>query len=852
MQIVDLYSDSNFLSLNLFESLLTKNCFINIVTNDVKGWTEKTGLVSNRSRFSIVSQNKFVNPGSTYSIIVSGFLGGEPYEFINNIFKKFDLSKSKTLILLPFEKYSFEKNSELKVPDNIGIVYFGDLFGPRMDLSSDLFAVQLINGIVYKRTMTFGIGESVYPVFIGDATKTLVKWLFSFGPYGKELLYLGPQLSGSDFWKANDKFVPDVKIIYDEKIFVRKIPKGLEIKISPTDTRLIFTETYKWISVHPPSVKPRLILPKIKKSLKPKRKYPKYLKPLIFSILAVTLLPVVLLSICSGLFYFSYRQFLSGRDDSSTNLLLISKTFSVVSKEESRVLAIIPIIGKVYKETLFISGAFERFSDIGVTAIPVFRSASTLTEKVLGNEVYDPSVESQRMEASLEDLYREISFLQADTNSGVDDNLTSAKFLDSKINLEKYKNLSLQGKTLFENLPGVLGKDQPKTYLLLFENNTELRPTGGFIGSFGILTFDSGRIADLTINDVYSADGQLNGHVEPPTPIKDYLGEANWWLRDSNWDPDFPTSAKRAEWFLDKEMGRSVDGVMSIDLEPVKNILKYTGPVFLPDYNMEITSDNLYEKTQAEVQNNFFPGSRKKASFLTALSRSLLSVVSKLNPGQKMGILKTFYSGLDERHVQVFIHNDDLQNAVSQLSWDGGVATPSCGEACYPDFTGDVEANLGVNKSNYFIERSQNLEVRISSGTIERTLTISLKNNSNPALGLAAKYKTYTRILVPSDSEVESVTLVNGNSRQQISPDVSVVKNRKEVGFLMEVIGGQTGQVEVKWTTIIPAGSIYAKYGLYFRKQAGVGVDPFTLTINGRKIYNSSLVADYTGRFTLK
>jgi hypothetical protein len=91
--------------------------------------------------------------------------------------------------------------------------------------------------------------------------------------------------------------------------------------------------------------------------------------------------------------------------------------------------------------------------------------------------------------------------------------------------------MTLEGRVLAGNLPSILGKDGIKTYLILFQNNMELRPTGGFIGSYGLATFDSGRLTDLTINDVYSADGQLNGHVEPPAPIKDYLGEANWWLQ---------------------------------------------------------------------------------------------------------------------------------------------------------------------------------------------------------------------------------------------------------------------------------------------------------------------------------
>src|SRR5574340_1269627 len=135
--------------------------------------------------------------------------------------------------------------------------------------------------------------------------------------------------------------------------------------------------------------------------------------------------------------------------------------------------------------------------------------------------------------------------------------------------------------------------------MVLFQTNMELRPTGGFIGSFGLLTFDNGRMSELNVSDVYSADGQLKGHIDPPAPIHDYLGEANWWFRDSNWDPDFPTSAKRAEWFLDKEIDQKVDGVFAIDLGLIKDALRLTGPIFLADYNMDVTSDNLYEKTQA-------------------------------------------------------------------------------------------------------------------------------------------------------------------------------------------------------------------------------------------------------------
>lgn len=218
----------------------------------------------------------------------------------------------------------------------------------------------------------------------------------------------------------------------------------------------------------------------------------------------------------------------------------------------------------------------------------------------------------------------------------------SAKQILQLVDFDKLKTYSKEGGVLASNLASILGSGEDKNYLILFQNNMELRPTGGFIGSYGVANFGGGKMNGLNINDIYSADGQLKGHIEPPLPIKNYLDEANWWFRDSNWNPDFPTSAERAEWFLNKEMDQQVDGVVAIDLQPIKDVLAYTGPIFLPDYNATITSDNLYEKTQEEAQANSFPGSRQKASFLTALSRTLISDVAKMNAKNRILVLRAF------------------------------------------------------------------------------------------------------------------------------------------------------------------------------------------------------------------
>jgi hypothetical protein len=159
---------------------------------------------------------------------------------------------------------------------------------------------------------------------------------------------------------------------------------------------------------------------------------------------------------------------------------------------------------------------------------------------------------------------------------------------------------------LLENLltlyASAAGFDSGKTYLILLQNSTELRPTGGFIGSMALATVHGGFIKDLKVEDVYTADGQLKGHADPPKPISEILGQEHWYLRDSNWDPDFSQSGKTAAWFYQKETNTAVDGVIAVSSPFLIDILKATGPITLADYNDQITADNFYGKSLYYIQ----------------------------------------------------------------------------------------------------------------------------------------------------------------------------------------------------------------------------------------------------------
>lgn len=313
-------------------------------------------------------------------------------------------------------------------------------------------------------------------------------------------------------------------------------------------------------------------------------------------------------------------------------------------------------------------------------------------------------------------------------------------------------------------LPELTGLSGKRNYLVLFLNNMELRPGGGFIGSFGLVSFDQGRMGKLRIEDVYAADGQLKGHVDPPFAVSTFLGQENFFLRDSNWDPDFSVSAPKAAWFLQKELGIPVDGVIALDLTAAAYILSATGPITIPDYDQQITSDNLFLQAQTYAQTDFFPGSTQKKDFLGSLGRALLTQLTDTEQLQssQTALLQKVSQALEEKHILVYFNDSKTQHLTKNLGFGGTIIQGQCVvEACMHDYLYVVDANVGVNKANYYIKRAITNVVAIASdATITRDVIMLYGNDSPKAQSFpGGTYRNYVRVLVPLGSTVSKVAI---------------------------------------------------------------------------------------------
>lgn len=431
-----------------------------------------------------------------------------------------------------------------------------------------------------------------------------------------------------------------------------------------------------------------------------------------------------------------------------------------------------------------------------------------------------------------------------------------SKILPKEITQAVLKESSLLtlGASLIDSLPNLLGVTQKQTYLVLFQNNMELRPGGGFIGSYALVTVEKGRVLSFALHDVYDADGQLKGHVEPPFPIRRYIPQVHLYLRDSNFDIDTSQNASVEAQLYQQEMGQAVNGVISIDLSFVKDIIGAVGGVYVPAYSQSVTKDNFFLLAETKAEKNFFPGSSQKKDFLQGVFMSLQDKITSGNVSY-IKLLQAVSDGLLHKDItlgfsQSGIAQISVANQYASSLWDTRIATA----AYVPDFLGINEANFGIDKVNYYIQRQIQQEVTINpTGTMSAKLTVTFVNTSKLGEWPGGVYKNYLRFILPRGATLRNV-LINGEEKP-IFPAVTdpLVYEKKDFipldGIEVEkyeeegkTVYGMLVNVPQSQTQVLTINYDYAQsfslnepvltYAVKVFKQPGVEVYPYTLQVH--------------------
>lgn len=388
----------------------------------------------------------------------------------------------------------------------------------------------------------------------------------------------------------------------------------------------------------------------------------------------------------------------------------------------------------------------------------------------------------------------------------------------TRTNLESAELTLSRIEQLSDSLNTLLGGNGKKRYVLFFYNNMELRPGGGFLGSFATVNFDNYAMKDLVVYDVYDADGQLKIHLEPPEAIRDHLQQPHWFLRDSNFSPDFPENVKNAQVFLEKEMNfASFDGAVGITTTGITNIIDAFGSLYVADYKETVDKNNFYLKTQERAQTNFFPGSTQKKSFLSALLQTLLANMQGVNKGLLgQNILKS----LEEKHIVLNFSDPLIQKTVAQTGWGGEILQSECirNTVCISNSLIPIDANLGVNKANFFVSRDFVIATSIdNNGMIHNTFTSYIQNDS-PDNEFGGDYKNFFRLYIPRGAKVEKVLINKKEVKNVVEKSTAYFKT---VELLITTKKQSKDTVEVRYSLNQKLKPGINTYQLALQKQIG-------------------------------
>lgn len=379
-------------------------------------------------------------------------------------------------------------------------------------------------------------------------------------------------------------------------------------------------------------------------------------------------------------------------------------------------------------------------------------------------------------------------------------------------------------------LPKLLGHGSAKTYLFLLQNNAELRPSGGFIGTYGILKVHNGTITSFATDNSYNLDDRVKGtlRIPAPAPLQRYNDVRNWFFRDSNWSPDFHVAAETAADFYRREGGREqLDGVLGVTPTLVEGLLRLTGPITVD--SITFTADNLVDTLQEEVTFGFAQRGVGLAARKGIIGRMGQQLVDRLFavPQRRWGELwQTLLTSLNEKHLQLSFNDDTLQAFADEQGWSGRVATPAHDSLLL------VDANLASLKTDSVMTRGLRYEVDFSTATPTATATVTYTNGGT-FTKKTTRYRTFLRLYVPQGATLVSSEGADLADRSSKPGEVDVHEDLDHTvfGAFKSIEPGQTETIVFRYSLpeSVRAAVADGSYELTVQKQAGTIAPALTL-----------------------
>lgn len=388
---------------------------------------------------------------------------------------------------------------------------------------------------------------------------------------------------------------------------------------------------------------------------------------------------------------------------------------------------------------------------------------------------------------------------------------------------------------IVEILPQLAGATDKKRYLVIFQNDAELRPTGGFMTAYAVLDVEKGRVIPTRSEDIYSLDNRFTKRLAPPGPIEEYFPLVNYWyLRDMNLSPDFKVSMDTFIPYYQEVPGESeVDGVIAIDTNVLKNLVEILGPIEVAgfgEFSVETEPkcdcpqviyklENLITRPVAEIRTD-------RKAVLGPMMQTILQAAYDADSNAWPALFQTLFSNLFEKHILLYMVDDTQQEAVEAANFAGRIQ----------DYSGDYfhinDANFGGAKSNMFVTQEVDQVITVVDGVATHDVTIIYKNpapasNCNLEAGqlcLNGVLRDFIRFYLPKGSQLVDSA---GFAADSVKTTEDLNKTAVEGFFTLE----PQSQSKLKLVYTTPYEQT-DEYRFLIQKQPGTYSPAYTVTLN--------------------
>jgi hypothetical protein len=442
--------------------------------------------------------------------------------------------------------------------------------------------------------------------------------------------------------------------------------------------------------------------------------------------------------------------------------------------------------------------------------------------------------------------------------------------------IDEYLLLMEDGLAVAESLPVLLGSGDrgPQTYLLLLQNEDELRATGGFITAVGNITLAGGKITSFSVEHSPEVDNFELPYNRLPWQMVDYMDGGLWLMRDANWSPDFPVVAEFAEQLYAYSRLPAVDGVFTIDQRSLQLLLKAIGPVTVEG---EVVSDenviNYMRRSRLRLGSEL--GGSHRKDFIPVLIKVILNKIQNDPNIDWVKLMDRFSQALDEKHILLQVDDLTMNAVIAGRGWNGELQQ---GEG---DFLMVVDSNLGFNKVNAVIDLRIVYNVDISSlASPTASLLVTHKNNSTKEIPCEPRYEiendayealidqcywNYLRVYTQKDTTlIDAVPHAIPGWMMLLGEDVparvdvlGMFDGGDGFGTMMVVPTNSSLETEFQFglsptTLAIEEGGNTARYSLRVQKQPGTDDVPIELKVRlpeGAEILDGSAPGEWQGDF---